>query len=84
MGQLALGNYDELKALPGGLLVAQQLIQHGGLHVLEYLLEHGVTHNRVESMYRDMQRAERTLIEVAKQKGVELNIDRDVEHPDRR
>lgn len=78
MVRLAMGDYDELKALPRDHLIAQQMVQHGGLHVLEFLLEHGVTQQRVEQMLRDMLRAERTLKKVAKQKGVELIVDRDV------
>lgn len=68
-------SFDELPALDGFELVAQQIMHHGVIHALQHLLATGVSRENVASMLADQRKASAIVERTAAEKGVLLGWD---------
>ena len=67
--------HDELRAMDGSELLAQQICQYGAIHALEHLLAKGASRENAESMLADLQYSIGVIEEAAEEKGVALNFE---------
>ena len=72
MPTIANASLDEIRAMRGSELMAQQIVQHAAVHTLEHLLAIGVSKEHVTRMLADLEIGIAVLERTAKEKGVEL------------